>query len=276
MTLLLHRGPRSAAAPEGCLLIQVGAAPLFSPGRTLSIDWSDAEPRLFITEKDAVEGPFAFRADGDLFRYPLRPDWVLWTGNHDPTFVPQSLWTSGAGVYLPLQGWRSDLWKDGPILHFSVDGPMNIVLAGRAGTLRAEEGEAIPDWDDFCVQNRLASWKDSLIEAYQRRWPAREASVLDLTRWDAGTLAHLVLLRLAFPEARFFLDALPKEQSPAWRRLAQNLNIEIPRHSLAAIPRFAEPSAWGTDEFIRAFLVELQQTSPFVPKHLAEALGCAP
>lgn len=291
MTILLPRGQGPASAPEGCLLIQIGTAPAVSAGqkisvatgqtdsvatgRTISIDWTGTEPQAIISDKNQIQGPFAFQADGAFFRYALSPEFTIWTAVQNLDEFPESLWEKGAGVYLPFQGWREQAWKDGPILHFQEKGPMNIVLAGRAGVLQAEDAPVIADWKDFWMQERFASWKDSLMEAYRQRWSPQKFSSLELIRWDAHTLLHLLLLRLSFPDCRFFVGSLPAEQTPGWKRLCQNLNVELPKVLPPSAPLLKEPSSWAQPEFLRDFLIAIQKNAPFIPLHLAETFGVA-
>jgi hypothetical protein len=236
----------------------------------LRIDWSAAEPRIFRND-ETDQKPLAMKRHG-VFYVWAHETLTVWTGRQEADVFPQGIWNDGPGVYLPFQGWWQDRWFDGPLLHFTEAGPTDIVLAGRPGQL-IREGDAeepLEDWGAWLRRESFASCKDSLITAYRQRYALRDSYGLATPAWDLRALLHLTLHRLAFPQSRIFLHAEKDKVTPPWRRLCQNLNIEIPRY-------FTEddairPLPLASDAFLQTFLIALQKQAPYVPGRLAQDL----
>lgn len=174
-----------------------------------------------------------------------------------------------SGLWLSYQGFVDGIWHDGAFGRFVNGSWTDLVLSGAAFILELGRSElAIDDLEEFYSDFKFLSQKGSLIVAMLKQFSIRAGETCEMiqTGGDADFLLQLLLMRLAFPTIELSLS--PK--NVAWKRLAQNLNIQILREGngqrsgrrLPCLPSL------GPREKVIDFLRWQQAQSPFIPQKL--------
>ena len=181
--------------------------------------------------------------------------------------------------YIPWRGWRDSIWYDGPLLWIAAGKVQKAVFPGAAAELRVETLVASLDGaSEWYRQRAVRGWKQSLA------WAFREGLALDpqcgyrlqLPAASVQTLIVLLSLRLAYPALGFYWLDRPTLYASQWKRLAQNLNIEIwpPAASLPILRELKldlHCERWSV-ELSQAFLLNLQSWIPLIPGRLMDFL----
>lgn len=175
---------------------------------------------------------------------------------------------SGSGLWMSYQGFAEGIWHDGVFGRFEASQWTDLVMPGAPFTLELGRSQlAIEDASAFFLSEKFFAQKQSLVQAVKALFPLGFAlkTQVESHGSKADHVLSLLLLRLAFPEAR--LGILPSDV--AWKRLAQNLNIEALKFPL---PNVISLESFGPHEKILDLLRWQQGRSPFIPERLLASL----
>ncbi len=285
MQWILQRGVLSGTPISGEVLMRFGSPPRVSPGLTICCDLSST-PHIYICQGQAVEAVEALVEESTVtatlarencepfsVTFSARPWWQGQLNHSRPAATDR--WA----LSVSFQGWRGDVWYDGPLSVARGGRVYAWVAAGAPGRLLwKSEGKPEPlDVDDEALKalwNRDSGviWLQSLATGLRLRLKLepRQAYRLAVPTWDALSLATLVILRAAYPNHLFGVDQLPP--SPQWKRLCQNLNLNLrERRTLPLLPlagMWPSQDLSALAEFVRA----LQVPAPLVPAMLFREL----
>lgn len=242
----------------------------------------DGQPRI-----EAYDSSFAlslqFKAFDQLWQTVLPDGTRVWFGALPWGVLPDlnelCRDAGGRDLYLPWRSWREGLWYDGPLIWVESGQVQAISLPGAPSMLVI--GTAFHDSSgagDWYKVRAVRAWKISLA------WAMRERLQLDPTQHyrlqldeeTGSSILGLIALRLAFPKIRFCWLDRPQTFGPQWKRLAQNLNIDIwlaptQIRDCLNLPVDGLCRLWAKP-LVRNFLHELQREVPLIPGRLLELI----
>lgn len=255
---------------RGTLIQATGAKPSASPPVALTFSWEKNEPSGYFSEGGRESSLTLRKISDDLYQaedpifgeiYLAKTPW--WSELPSPP--------ANRGVWLSYQGFFSGIWHDGVFGRFEDGQWTDLILPGPAFHLEFGRSRlALEDPLEFWQDEKHFAQKQSLVASMRERYPNGfpAPTLIKSTDSAADSILSLLLLRLAFPHARFHTE--PKD--PAWKRLAQNLNIEPLKEPFRG-PELFSPASLGPREKLLELLFWQQKKSPFIPLNLWASLS---
>lgn len=234
----------------------------------LSLSWAHQCPQAFLLGNLGERTPHHLHPISDGFYTAEHPVFGHMALAKMPWWSELPAPPAEKGVWLSYQGMFEGIWHDGIFGRYEDFQWTDLVMPGAKFTLEFGSSQLpLEDPQGFFEQEKFFAQKQSLIYCMKAQFPRISHQPLSLgsSGSSADFILGLLLMRLAFPQIR--LSILP--DSVAWKRLAQNLNIEPLKASATPLTVLG---SFGPREKVVDLLCWQQSRSPFIPQHLLNSL----